>query len=120
MHYIGMDIIEVARIEKAVNRWGSRFLRRIYTKTELEICRNRIPALAVRFAAKEAVMKALGTGARGISWREIETLADTSGKPIVQLHGQAQDKAKELNLNELSISLSHSKEYAIASVIGSG
>jgi len=118
MHNIGLDIIEIARIEATMERWGGRFLRRIYTEEELLISRNRAPALAVRFAAKEAVMKALGTGTKGVGWREIEVLSNDDGKPLVYLHGRAQKKAEELGLEELAISLSHSREYAIASVIG--
>ncbi len=118
MHNIGLDIIEIARIEAAVERWGERFLRRIYTEEELHISRNRAPALAVRFAAKEAVMKALGTGTKGVGWREIEVLSNDNGKPSVYLNGRAQKKAEELGLGELAISLSHSRDYAIASIIG--
>ena len=119
MHCIGVDIIEIARIGRAANRWGERFLNRIYTDKELEICKNRPPALAARFAAKEAVMKALGTGMKGISWRDIETLANSDGKPIVHLRGGAQRTAEQLKLTEVEISLSHSQDYAVASVIGS-
>ena len=93
-------------------------MRRIYTEEELRICRNRTPALAVRFAAKEAVMKALGTGTKGVAWREIEVLSNSDGKPLVCLHGRALKKAEELGLGEFAISLSHSREYAIASVVG--
>ena len=118
MHNIGLDIIEIARIEAAVERWGERFLRRIYTEDELRLSRNRAPALAVRFAAKEAVMKALGTGRKGVGWREIEVVSNDSGKPLVYLYGRAQKEAEELGLGELAISLSHSREYALASIIG--
>ena len=118
MHYVGIDIVEIARIGQAVEQWQGRFLKRIYTEKELEICRNDIPSLAAHFAAKEAVMKALGTGIRGVGWKEIEVLSNPSGKPIVYLHGKAQSKAQELGINGLDISLSHSKEYAIAAVIG--
>jgi len=118
MYHIGLDMIEIARIEEAMGRWGERFLHRIYTEGELRICRNRAPALAVRFAAKEAVMKALGTGIKGVGWRDIEVLSNPDGKPLVYLHGGAQKKAEELGLGELAISLSHSRDYAIASVIG--
>jgi holo-[acyl-carrier protein] synthase len=118
MHNIGLDIIEIARIEAAVERWGERFLRRIYTEEELRLSRNRAPALAVRFAAKEAVMKALGTGRKGVGWREIEVVSNDSGKPLVYLYGRAQKEAEELGLGELAISLSHSREYALASIIG--
>ncbi|MFQ5925411.1 MAG: holo-ACP synthase [Dehalococcoidia bacterium] len=118
MYHVGLDIIEIARIEEAMARWGQRFLHRIYTQGELDICRNRAPALAVHFAAKEAVMKALGTGVKGVAWRDIEVLANPDGKPLVYLHGGAQKRAEDLGLGELAISLSHSREYAIASVVG--
>ncbi len=118
MNHVGVDIIEIERIEKAIGRWGDRFFRRIYTELELKMCRKRPSQLAVRFAGKEAVMKALGTGMRGISWREIEILAEPSGKPRVHLHGKAQKKANELGLDSVAISLSDSKEYAVAFVVG--
>ncbi|MFC2020252.1 holo-ACP synthase [Chloroflexota bacterium] len=118
MHCIGVDIIEIVRIRKAINRWGERFLHRVYTESELRLCHKKCGPLACRFAAKEAVMKALGTGVRGISWREIEILAERSGKPLVHLHGKARDKADDLGLEELAISLSDSKEYAVAFVVG--
>ncbi len=118
MHHIGIDIVEIARIEQAVNHWGSRFLKRVYTEKELEICQNQIASLAAHFAAKEAVMKVLGTGTKGVSWQEIEILPAPSGKPIVTLHGRAYNQAKEMRLDGLDISLSHSRDYAIASAIG--
>jgi len=117
MHHIGIDIIEIARIEEAINTWGKRFLHRIYTEPELRLCGHEPQSFAVRFAGKEAVMKTLGTGARGISWREIEILAEPSGKPWVQLTGKAKDKAVGLGLTNLAISLSHSREYAVAFVV---
>jgi len=118
MHSVGVDIIEIGRIERVATRWGERFLKRVYTEAELSICRDRAPALAVRFAAKEAVMKALGTGTKGIGWREVEVLSNSDGKPLVYLNGRAQKKAEELGLGELAISLSHSRDYAIATVVG--
>jgi len=118
MHCVGVDIIEIARIRKATGRWGERFLHRIYTEPELRICRKKPSRLAGRFAGKEAVMKALGTGARGVSWREIEILAEPSGKPLVRLSGKAQARADGLGLCQLAISLSDSKEYAVAFVVG--
>ena len=118
MHCTGIDIIEIGRIERALDRWGERFLHRVYTESELRLCRQKPSRLATRFAGKEAVMKALGTGARGISWREIEILAEPSGKPSVHLYGKAQNEAEGLGLDKLAISLSHSKEYAIALVVG--
>ena len=118
MATVGIDIIEIDRIRKALERWGDGFLNRVYTPTEQAIYRNRIPELAARFAGKEAVMKALGTGNRGVAWREIEILANRRGKPNVHLHGRARERAKALGLGELAISLTHSNEFAIASVMG--
>ncbi len=118
MHHIGIDIVEIARILTAMDRWGERFLHRVYTEPELRLCRKKPSRLAARFAGKEAVMKALGTGVRGISWREIEILAEPSGKPLVHLYGKAQNYAEGLGLDKLAISLSDSKEYAIAFVVG--
>ncbi len=118
MHCTGVDIIEITRIEQAIDRWGWRFLQRVYTGPERRLCREKPRALAARFAGKEAVMKALGTGTKGISWREIEIMAEPGGQPRVQLYGKAQDKAEELGLGHLAISLSHSQEYAVAFVVG--
>jgi holo-[acyl-carrier protein] synthase len=114
----GVDIIEVSRIRRMVERWGQRFLDRVFTDTELRICKGIPERLASRFAGKEAVMKALGTGTRGISWREIEIASESSGKPVVNLYGKAREKAKSLGLSELAISLSDSREYSIAFVVG--
>jgi holo-[acyl-carrier protein] synthase len=118
MHRIGIDIIEIDRIERAMCRFGQRFLRRIYTEPELMICHEKPHSLAARFAAKEAVMKALGSGIKGVSWKEIEILAKPSGEPLVRLYGKARVKANSLGLGELAISLSHSREYAMAFVVG--
>ena len=118
MNCVGVDIIEISRIETAVQQWGTRFLHRVFTESELEICRVNPSALAVRFAGKEAVMKVLGTGTTGISWKEIEILPEPSGKPFVNLYGKAKDKARSLGLDEVAISLSHSREYAIAFAAG--
>lgn len=117
-HYTGIDIIEIARIEKAIARWGERFLHRIYTDAELRSCHRKPQSLAARFAGKEAVMKLLCAESKGISWREIETLSHPGGKPLINLYGRAQDKADDLGLKEIIISLSHSKDYAVASAIG--
>ena len=120
MHYLGLDMVEIARIEGAIARWGTRFLHRVYTEAEIRYCRNRVPELAVRFAAKEAAMKALGTGIRGVGWREIEILANQEGTPSVHLYGRARSRSEKLGLSDLAVSLSHSREYAIASVVGGG
>jgi holo-[acyl-carrier protein] synthase len=114
----GVDIIEIERIERALAKFGERFLGRVYTPLEAAFCRGRVSELAARFAAKEAVMKALGTGARGVAWREIEVLPNHRGNPLVSLHGRAA-KREELNgLKELDISLSHSRDFAVAFVVG--
>jgi holo-[acyl-carrier protein] synthase len=118
MHAVGVDIIEIERIEKAIARGGERFLKRVYTEREADLCQNRVASLAARFAAKEAVTKALGISMRGLSWQEIETLANSYGQPVVYLHGKARSRAEEIGLKELSVSLSHSRGLAIASVIG--
>ncbi len=118
MYVTGIDIIEIGRVRQAVARWNSRFTGRVYTPAELQLCRGRIPELAARFAGKEAVMKALGTGVRGINWRDIEILSLPSGKPQVQLNHRAKHKAQELGVSRPEISLSHSRENAIAAVVG--
>ncbi|MFW6118002.1 MAG: holo-ACP synthase [Chloroflexota bacterium] len=118
MTSIDIDIIEIERVESVIKRWGERFLNRIYTKTELKICQDKLASLASRFAAKEAVMKVLGTGVIGISWCEIEILTGDDGTPSVKLYGQALNTAEELNLKEVSVSLSDSKQHAVAAAIG--
>ena len=114
----GVDIIEIDRIRRSMERWGDRFLNRVYTESEIDRYGHRVPSLALRFAAKEAVMKALGTGIRGMRWRDIEILAEPSGKPLVNLYGNARDKAHSLGLDNLAISLSDSREFAVAFVVG--
>jgi len=118
MHCIGVDIVEIARLEKAIARRGEGFLRRVYTDSELRLYRKKLSSLAARFAAKEAVIKALGKPTTGVSLREIEILSNPSGKPVVNLYGKAQHQAKGLGLDKLAITLSHSREYAIALVSG--
>ena len=115
---VGVDIIEIERVERALARFGERFLRRVYTRLEVAFCRGRVSELAARFAAKEAVMKALGTGARGVAWREIEVLPNHRGKPLVYLHGRARKRAERIALERLDISMSHSHNYAVAFVVG--
>ena len=118
MACIGIDIVEIARIERIIARWGESFLRRVYTKAELKLYRHNLSSLAVRFAAKEAAIKALRAGGKAICWKEIEILSEPSGKPSVRLYGNAQNQAHSLGLDNLGISLSHSKQYAIAMVTG--
>ena len=114
----GVDIIEIKRVEKVALSYGDRFLKRIYTDGEIEYCRGRAPQLASRFAAKEAVMKALGTGIRGVGWRDVEIARKRGMAPHIKLHGRAKKRASQIGLKGLTISLSHSKEFAVASVIG--
>lgn len=113
---VGVDIIEIERIARALERFGERFLIRIYTPAEIAHCRGRVPELAARFAAKEAISKALGTGLVGVSWVEMEVLSDRRGKPLVILHGRAQRRAEYLGLSEWAVSLSHSDDQAVAFV----
>lgn len=118
MHCVGVDIIEVARIRRVIERWGERFLGRVYTGREITISKMKPERLASRFAGKEAVMKALGTGIRGVGWREIEIDSEKSGKPLVVLSGNARVRADELGIKELAISLSDTHDYAVAFVSG--
>ena len=118
MHTTGVDIIEIWRIKGVLERWGQRFLNRIYTEEEIAYCRGRAQNLAARFAAKEAAMKSLGTGVRGVGWRDIEVVRGPGGAPSIKLHGRAFLRAQKLGVKELSLSLSHSREYAVAFVVG--
>ena len=113
----GIDIIEIDRIRNVVNQYGSRFYNRIYSTLEIEYCNGNPSKLATRFAAKEAVMKALGTGIRGVSWKEIEVLRQPGQAPQIRLHGRARQRASSLGITEMALSLSHSDNFAIASVV---
>lgn len=118
---IGTDICSIERIRKAYERHGERFLNRILTANERQYVASRTKEicqrLAGRFAAKEAVAKALGVGWHGIHWREVEISTQTSGAPSVILHGRAKELAGRLNLTHFAISLSHERDFAIASAI---
>jgi holo-[acyl-carrier protein] synthase len=116
--YIGIDIIEIRRIGKAIDQWGNRFLTRIYTNQEIVLYRNKTESLAARFAGKEAVMKALNLTGLATIWQEVEILSGDEGKPYIKLYGQSMQKFKSLGISKLEISLSHSRENAIALVIG--
>jgi holo-[acyl-carrier protein] synthase len=118
-HHIGTDIIEIERVRRSISRFGDRFLNRVYTKAELRLYGHHAHSLAASFASKEAVMKMLGTGNRGVAWREIETLYLPSGKPLIKLNGRAQKQAEKLGIKEIDVSLAHSREYATATAIGS-
>ena len=110
----GVDMIEIARLDTLQPRIRTRFLARVFTPLELGESEGRSQSLAGRFAAKEAVAKALGCGIGPISWQEIEIQRGSSGEPRLQLTGKAQVLAHELGLENWSVSISHSKEYAIA------
>jgi holo-[acyl-carrier protein] synthase len=119
---VGVDIVELDRVQRIVDRYGDRFLARIYTPEEIVRYRERLPELAARFAAKEAVSKALGVGINhmsphGIGWKEVEVLPDPLGKPEVTLSGHARELAAEQGLRQWAISLSHSRDYAVAFVV---
>ncbi len=118
-HYIGTDIIEIARLKGVINRRGERFLHRVYTEPELTLYRRSPPSLAARFACKEAVAKLLGAKGKGFSWHDVETLAYPDGKPRLKLYGRAQSEADSLGIKEIAVSLAHSGEYAVATAIGS-
>ena len=113
----GIDLIEIERIRDAIERHGDKFIARIFTENEQRECGGRTASLAARFAAKEAVAKALGTGIGNVSWLEIEVVGDDNHAPHLVLHGAAEKTAKSLGLNTWSLSLSHTHEYAIAFVI---
>ena len=112
----GVDMIEISRIQEVADKYGQRFYKRIYTPGEIAYCRGRAPQLASRFAAKEAVMKALGTGIHGIRWRDIEVVREPRRAPMIRLHGSALLRARQLGIDHIAVSLTHSRENALAFV----
>ncbi|NDY42222.1 holo-ACP synthase [Dissulfurirhabdus thermomarina] len=121
---LGVDIVEIDRIARAVDRWGERFLGRVFTPEERAYCRrSRRPAenLALRFAAKEACSKALGTGMRaGVAWRQISVRHEPSGRPVLGLTGAALDRARRLGATAWHVSLSHERAFGVAVVVLEG
>jgi holo-[acyl-carrier protein] synthase len=113
----GIDLIEIERFTSVYQRYDQRLLRRLFTPTELAENEKNIASLAARFAAKEAVAKAFGTGIGRISWQDIEIRRGRSGEPILHLHGAARKMAEEQNINTWSLSLSHTQSHAIAIVV---
>ena len=115
---LGLDIVEIYRIRDVAEKYQDRFLHRVFTRGELDYCLRKtslkLPELAVRFAAKEAVVKALGTGMRGMTWKEIEVIRNPLGKPEIILHDRALGIAGSLGVTKIHISLSHTKETAAA------
>lgn len=121
---IGADIIECLRIAQMIERHGDVFITRVYTPSEIQYCQSRKQAtqhFAGRWAAKEAILKALGTGwRRGISWRDVEVRNEPGGKPVAALRGGARDVVEELGIAEVLISISHCRMYATAHAIALG
>jgi holo-[acyl-carrier protein] synthase len=116
----GVDLVEIERLEEVIERYGERFLQRVFTQQELDEVGENIASLAGRFAAKEAVSKALGTGIGPVSWREIEILRGDQREPVLRLYGSAAILARQRELNQWSLSLSHTNRYAIALVVATG
>ena len=116
-HAVGVDMIETSRVQDVLSKHPERFLSRVFTPEEVAFCRGRVQELAARFAAKEAVMKALGTGARSVAWKDIEILPDRRGKPLVYLYGGALERAGVIGLDAIDISLSHLADMSIAVVV---
>jgi holo-[acyl-carrier protein] synthase len=118
---VGTDLMEISRIQQSIARFGDRFLHRLFTPAEIEYCtrkKNSAESFAARFAAKEAAAKALGTGiSYGISWLEIEVTREPSGKPGIALTGRAAHRATEIGITRISLSLTHSRDTALAVVI---
>ena len=117
----GIDIAEVPRIAESIKRFGDRFLRRIFTEGEIRYCdskANRLERYAARFAAKEAAMKAIGTGwNHGVAWRDVEVCRASGGRPTIAFHGKAAEFAAKLGAAHVALSLTHTEQYAIAQVI---
>jgi holo-[acyl-carrier protein] synthase len=116
----GVDLIEIERVQEAIERHGDRFLNRIFTALELAEVLDNSASLAVRFAAKEAVAKALGTGIGVVCWHDIEIRRGPERQPELHLHGAAAQMAEQLGLVHWSISLSHTQNIAIAMAVGMG
>ena len=117
----GVDICEVARVRAAIDRFGQRFLKRVFTQAEREYCeskRNRIERYAARFAAKEAAMKAIGTGLRrGVTWQNFEVGREPGGRPILLIKGKAAEFAAKLGVKRSALSITHTADQALAQVI---
>jgi holo-[acyl-carrier protein] synthase len=118
---IGIDLVKISRIQEAVQRWDKRFLNRVFTPLEQQYCYARLdpyPHFSGRFAVKEAVFKAMGTGWRsGIRWSEIQVLNDNKGKPAVSVSGKIKQVMSDLGVTEIHVSISHDTDYAIGQVV---
>ena len=117
----GIDLVEIARIRQSMERFGSRFLERVFTGSEQAYClrkRNAAESLAARIAAKEAAAKALGTGiSRGVNWLEIEVIREPGGRPSIRFRGRAAEIAEQMGVAQIALSLTHTASLAMASVI---
>ena len=120
----GIDLVKIERIEKVIKKWGDNFVFRIFTPLEREYCEekkgNKFQSYAGKFAAKEAFLKALGLGLRGVNWKEIEIKNDELGQPIIDTSGKLKNIASAKGVSKYFITISHSKDYAIAQVILEG
>jgi holo-[acyl-carrier protein] synthase len=118
---IGVDVVEISRLRRVIERQGDRFVHRVFTEAEREYCgahRDPAPNYAVRFAAKEAVFKAIGTGwAKGVTWLDVEVCRKTQEAPFLVLHGEAQRVSLSLGVQSMHLSLSHSEGVAVAMVV---
>ncbi|MDY7034230.1 MAG: holo-ACP synthase [Thermodesulfobacteriota bacterium] len=121
---VGVDIVKISRMDHVLERWKDRFMNRIFTSQEIKFCTGKkFPSqhFAIRFAAKEAFLKALGLGMMaGIPWKDIEIINDSTGKPKVKLHSKARETYQKNNGKSIFLSLSHDGEYGIAQVILEG
>lgn len=115
--FSGVDLLEIARFRRVLERHAEGLQRRVFTPREWELCRGRTAQLALRFAAKEATSKALGTGIGPVSWREMEILADDLGAPVLLLHGKALKRAQALGWRTWSVTLTDTDRYAMAMVV---
>ena len=121
IHGTGVDLIEISRIKNSIQKYSGKFEERVFTSKEIDYCRSKADPFkhfAARFAAKEAVLKSLGTGmAEGISWKDMEILNQESGQPVLSLSGKGRDIFDSLNLSTIHISMTHDKQYAVAQAI---
>jgi holo-[acyl-carrier protein] synthase len=116
-HEIGIDLVDIDRIISVLERFPNRFRERVLTEAEARYCGNKVDRIAGRWAAKEAISKVLGLGVRGVGWREIEILPNWAGAPQVRLHARAAARAAKLDLEDVTVSISHERKMATAVAI---
>ncbi|HEX6475358.1 MAG TPA: holo-ACP synthase [Candidatus Limnocylindria bacterium] len=116
-HEIGVDLVDIDRIISVLDRFPNRFRERVLTEAEARYCGNKVERIAGRWAAKEAISKVLGLGVRGVGWREIEILPNWAGAPQVRLHARAARRAEALDLEDVTVSISHERKMATAVAI---